>query len=53
MLTVEQCRNELKKHDKELTNEEVRKIRDFFYEMSKLVDKTINTNQNEKGHIVR
>lgn len=53
MLTIEECRNELKNNGKQHTDQEITQIRDFFYEMSQLICQTIKAENNEKSNIVR
>ena len=53
MLTIKECRNELTNNREKHTDEEITQIRDFFYEMSKLICKTIKANNNEKSYSIR
>ena len=53
MLTIEECSKEIKNNGKKYTDDEITQIRDFFYEMSKLVCKTIKAENNGKSDIVR
>ena len=53
MLTIKECRKEIKNNGKKYTDDEITQIRDFFYEMSKLVCKTIKAENNGKSDIVR
>jgi hypothetical protein len=52
MLTIKQCRDELKNEAKNLPDEEILLIRDFLYGLSELIFESIKTNENEKGNIV-
>jgi len=53
MLSIEECRKELKNNGKQHTDQEIIQMRDFFVGMSNLICKTIKEQNNEKSDIVR
>ena len=53
MLTIKDCRQELKNNGQKHTDEEIIPIRDLFVEMSKMICKTIKAENYGKSDIVR
>lgn len=46
MLNIKECRKYLKDSNHTLTDEQVTKIRDFFYQVSDWIVKTLNKQEN-------
>ena len=49
MLTIKQCRNELKHIEKELSDEEIKEIRDWLYMLAESAIEVINKSEKLKN----